>query len=235
MELPSKILEQIAFKTRPKIEEHMLSVLDQSIDDEHPSQPLQTNNKQFKKAVTFLTGYNGIFNVTKSNKKFYFPKSITDEDGYIQITISLGVYEIESLNNEIKRIIIDEEHYTDSNYPFTIKPNFSRPGSIVELSTQGPVITFVPNDSIRDVLGFNKTTIYEEYNLSPNPVDILSFGSIFLERDIAQGMIFKSKRSGFIHNFTMDVDPGYIYNDQFRGGVQGYMMESKDISSSICF
>ena len=55
-----------------------------------------------------------------------------------------------------------------------MKPNFSL-GSIIEISTQGPVISFVPDDSIRDFLGFNATTIYEEYNLSPNPVDILSF------------------------------------------------------------
>ena len=29
MELPSKLLEQIAYKTRPKIEEHMLIVMDE--------------------------------------------------------------------------------------------------------------------------------------------------------------------------------------------------------------
>ena len=33
----------------------------------------------------------------------------------------------------------------------------------------------------------------------------------------------------------MDVDPGYKYIDKFRGGVQWYMMESKDFISSICF
>ena len=48
-------------------------------------------------------------------------------------------------------------------------------------------------------------------------------------------MIFKGKRSGIIHNFTMGVDPGYKYIEKFRGGVQWYMMESKDIISSICF
>ena len=48
-------------------------------------------------------------------------------------------------------------------------------------------------------------------------------------------MIFKGKRTGIIHNFTMDVDPGYKYMEKFRGGVQWYMMESKDIISSICF
>ena len=83
------------------------------------------------------------------------------------------------------------------------------------------------DDSIRDLLRFNARTLYEEYTSSSNPVDILSFDNIFLETDIAQGMIFKGKRSGIIHNFTMDVDPGYKYIEKFCGGVQWYMIESK--------
>ena len=58
MELPSKLLEQIAFITRHKIEDHMLIVMDKSIHDEHLAQSLQTNKKHFKIAVTFLSGYN---------------------------------------------------------------------------------------------------------------------------------------------------------------------------------
>ena len=34
----------------------MLIVMDKSIQKEHLAQPLQTNNKQSKPAVTFLTG-----------------------------------------------------------------------------------------------------------------------------------------------------------------------------------
>ena len=137
MELPSKLLEQIAFNTRPKIEEHMLRAMNKSTHEEHLYQPLQTNNKQFKIAVTFLPGYNGIFNVTNQNNKFFFTKSISDEDGFIQITIPPVAYKRESLNNEIKRIFIVEGQYTEANYPFTIKPNFSTLGSITEISTQG--------------------------------------------------------------------------------------------------
>ena len=48
-------------------------------------------------------------------------------------------------------------------------------------------------------------------------------------------MIFKGKRTGIIHNFTMDVDPGYKYIEKFRGGIRWYMMENKDIISSIIF
>ena len=235
MELPSKLLEQIAFNTRPKIEEHMLIVMDESTHEEHLSQPLQTNNKQFKIAVTFLTGYNGIFNVTNSNIKFYFMKSITDEDGSIQITIPPSAYEIESLNNEIKRIIIDEGHFTEVNYPFKIKPNFSTLGSIIEISPQGQIISFMFADGIRDLLGFHAITLYEGYNLSPNRVDILSSDNIFIHTNLAQGMIFKSKRSGIIHNSTMRVNPGCKYIEKIRGGIQWYMMESKDLISNICF
>ena len=79
----------------------MLIVMDKSTHEEHLSQPLHTNNKHFEVSVTFLTGYNGIFNVTISNIKFYSIKSITDKDGNIQITTPPGAHESGSLNNEI--------------------------------------------------------------------------------------------------------------------------------------
>ena len=165
MELPIKLLEQIAFNTRPKIEEHLLIVMDKSTHEEHLSQPLQTNNKQFKIAITFLSAYNGIFNVTNRNNKIYFKKAFSDES-FIQIRIPEGVYEIESLDNENNRIIIDKEHYTEANYPFKVKPNLSTLGSILEISRQGPIIDFVFNDSIGSLLGFDETILIEEYNLS---------------------------------------------------------------------
>ena len=162
-------------------------------------------------------------------------KSITDEAGFISITIPPGANEIESLTIEIKRNISDEEHYTQANYPFTIKPKFSTLGKIIESSPQGPIIIFMFDDSIRDLLGFNARTLYEEDNLSANPVDILSFDNNFIERDIAQGIFFKGKRSGIIHNWTMTVDRGYKYVERFAGGIRWYKMESRDNISIIWF
>ena len=49
----------------------MLVIMDKSTHEEHLSQPLKANIKQFKIAVTFLTGYNGIFNVTNKKNKFF--------------------------------------------------------------------------------------------------------------------------------------------------------------------
>ena len=128
------------------------------VHEKHLSQTLQTNNKQFKIAVTFLTGYNGIFNVTNSNIKFCIKKTITDEDGFIKITIPPGAYEIESLKKDVKRMVIDEGHFTRAKYPFTIKTIFSTLGSVIEISIQGPKISFTFDDSIKDLLGFNART-----------------------------------------------------------------------------
>ena len=91
------------------------------------------------------------------------------------------------------------------------------------------------DDGIRDLLGFHAFILYEEYNLSSSPADILSFDNIFIHTDIAQGRTFKGKRSGTIHNLTMDVDPGYKFIEKFRGGIQWYMMDTKDFISSINF
>ena len=129
----------------------MLFGMDESMHEEHLFQPLQMNNKQFKMAVTFLTCYNGSFNVTDKNIKFCFTKLLTED--YIILNIPEGASELESLNDEIKRIIIHENHYTEENYPFRIKPNFSTLGGFIELSTQGSIITFAPDDSISDLLG----------------------------------------------------------------------------------
>ena len=67
----------------------MLSVKDKSTHGEKLFQPLQTNNKQIEIAVTFLTLYNRLFNVTNENKNSYFTKPIKNENDII-ISIPTG-------------------------------------------------------------------------------------------------------------------------------------------------
>ena len=195
MELPSKIIEQIAFTTRPRREEHLLIVMDKSTPEGHLSQPLQTGNKQFKVDVTFSTAYKGIFNIRSTNKKIYSKKSVTGKVGFIQLTISAGPYEVENLNDE-KKTIFQEGHSTYVDHPFIIQPICSTLCSIIEISRQEPLISFFTDDNVLDLSGLNPETIYEKYNSSPNPVDGISFDNIFHETDIAQEWIVGGKRSG---------------------------------------
>ena len=103
---------------------------------------------------------------------------------------------------------------------------FQTLGSIIEKSNQGPVISLVPDVSMRDLLGFKANTVYKK-NPPPNPVDILSFDNFVLKCDVAQGMIYRGKRSVQNPNLTTDVDPGYKYIEKFRCGVQWYRLEKK--------
>ena len=54
----------------------MLIIMDKSTHEEPLAQPLQTNNKKVKIAITLLTGYNGIFNVTNTKNKVYFKNQL---------------------------------------------------------------------------------------------------------------------------------------------------------------
>ena len=147
-------------------------------------------------------------------------KIIYDND-FTSIAVPPCAYEIESLNNEIKRNINDEEHFTKKkDYQFTIKPNFSTLGSFIKISKHGAIISFLTDDSIRDILGVDATTFYGKNKLSPSPADILSFDNVFLATDFARGMFLRGKRSGIIHNSTMTVNPKYKDEERLHGGVQ---------------
>ena len=66
-----------------------------------------------------------------------------------------------------------------------------------------------PDNSIRNLSGFDRIVKDERFKLSHKPVDILSFDNTFLENDIVHGTTFKGKRPGLIvQNFTNDVDLG---------------------------
>ena len=91
------------------------------------------------------------------------------------------------------------------------------------------------DDSFRNLLGFQETILYIECNLSPNPVDILSFDRFLLGCDFAKGLIDKQKRSGIFHNWTMTVNLVYKNVKAFAGGITWYMMETRDVISSFSF
>ena len=84
--------KKIASSTKPKNEEHMFFVMDNSIHEEHLSRPLESNNEQFKKAVAFLTGDKGSFYGTNKNVRLYFTMSVNDDNFDVK-SIPLRAYE----------------------------------------------------------------------------------------------------------------------------------------------
>ena len=201
MEISSKLIDQIALKTRPEIEEIMLIITYIPFHEAHQSQPLQSNKKEFKIDVTFLSGFKSIFKVTNKKNKFCCTMSSSIDD-FNQLTVPPGTYGIESLNNEIKRIIGEEFFFTKAKNSFTIKPSFSILGFIVEISSNitGNHFVFTSDYSIRDLLCFRRVILHEEYNL--HIIRLIFYHLIkFYSRQISLTVKFsKDKRTGMIFN-----------------------------------
>ena len=176
--------------------------MDKSTNEEHLSRPLQTNNIHFKNVVTFLTHYNiTIFNLIEKKTKNSVSRSKVLTTTVLCKLLFNGVpTKLEVRIFKLKGITIKERHFTEVDYLLTVKPNFSTFGYNIEISRQEPLNNFTPTDSIRDVLGFNSSTIFEEDNLPLNPVDIISFDKVFPETDIGQGITFKGNKTGQIQN-----------------------------------
>ena len=110
MELPSMLSTKVASNTRPKIEKHLVFVLDKSSPEEHFSQPLQTNIRPFKNAVTLLCNYNGMLNVKDKNINFYFTTSNHDNDISVIEILSVA-FGSDPLNAEINWNIVKEGYF----------------------------------------------------------------------------------------------------------------------------
>ena len=73
----------------------------------------------------------------------------------------------ESLDQEIKRLIIAEGYITEEDCPFKLQPSFNTLCRNIEIMPgRGWQISFVQDDSLRDLLGFTAKLIHEENILS---------------------------------------------------------------------
>ena len=95
------------------------------------------------------------------------------------IVFPKGAYELEAIDLEIKRLMVLNGDSDDETFPFSIKPNFTTQGSIIEVE-DGWEVDFTHGGTIRNILGFDARIVSQKYNLSDHPVDIISFDNIFV-------------------------------------------------------
>ena len=116
---------------------------------------------------------------------------------------------MESLSDEIEGNKFKKGCFTPELYPFKITPNFSTLGGFIEIKPNfiGSGISFLHDDSRREFLRFDSVVIYDQYNLSHNPVEILSFDNMFMETNIAQGMTFQIDLQPILINLRWTLIP----------------------------
>ena len=134
-------------------------VIDKLTSEKILSQPLQTNIQQLRIAITVLTGYNGIFDVTtRNNINIFISVSECFENNAIRIPPA--TFDVEILIKGIKRNIIDDGLFKEEEYHFSMKTIFSNFGSFVEITPlRGWQISVVQIDSLRGLLDFKPVVI----------------------------------------------------------------------------
>lgn len=137
-----------------------------------------------------LSTYNSIPNIEKGiNDKFYY-----GESG--EVTIPEGSYEIENLEEELKRHV--KLRLTANNN--TLK---------AEMKCEEDV-HFEKDNTIAPLLGFEKK-IYPKHKLhvSSNNINIIKVNTIRVECNIVRGSFQNGLEGHTIHEFYPTVEPGY--------------------------
>ena len=167
-------------------------------------------NKKYEAALLSLNTYNSFPNITKGkNNKFKY--SNDNGNSWKVLELDTGSYEIDTLSDEIQRLMIINGDYDNVNteHYITISPNKSKLTSIINITNSNYKVDFTVSKSFAPLLGFNKIVINSGYNESSNIVDIMTTNSILVNVDIISGSYVNGHQLPVIYSFYPNVSPGY--------------------------
>jgi hypothetical protein len=184
------------------------------------------HNKKYEAALLSLDTYNSIPNITAS-KNNIFTYSNDNGTTWKTITLNTGAYELQAMNDEIKRQIIVNG---DDENALSITANISRLTSIVNIENPSYKIDFSEDKSIGSILGFDKIIISHGYNESSNIVEIMQVNSILVNIDIIMGSYVNGSQSPTLYSFYPNVSPGYKIVERPNPSLIYYPLSRHDIS-----
>src|SRR5277367_2526350 len=162
------------------------------------------HNLDYEIALIRFEAFNSLYNVNTTNNNFrYF-----NGTAWKTITISPGAYEVDAINNEIRRQMKTNNDVTTTSgvttYYFNLYPNFSTSKSIIDLTNNYQVDftdTGCPNN-LRSILGYNSIIISGLYNQSQNIINIQSFNSIFINCDLCTNSYLNNNTNQALRSFS---------------------------------
>ena len=162
-------------------------------------------NKTYEAAFLSLESYNSIPNIIEGRNnvlKYSIDKGLS----WKSIVFHTGAYELQAINNEVKRQIIVNG---DDDSAISITANISRLTAIVNIENQSYQVDFTDNNSLASQLGFEKTVIGFGYNEGTSIVNIMPVNSILVNVDIIIGSFVNGRQSPTIYSFHPNVSPGF--------------------------
>lgn len=142
--------------------------------------------------------YNSIPNIDATNNHLYY-----DSDDKV-IKISEGSYEVEDINNYIKRHFL-KSHIADEHISILANKNTLR----VEIKSN-KIINFKKAGSIGSLLGFTPRRLEAGVrHISDFPAKIQKVNAICVECNLVTGSFMNDRSVHIIHEFFPSVPPGY--------------------------
>lgn len=149
--------------------------------------------KSYTLGLVELLTFNSIPNIDVGNNKIHIGQEV--------ITIPTGSYEIEDIENYVKKNSIDE------NIVIDIKPNNNTLRSEIKCNRD---IDFTPEDTIGRLLGFTRRILTANKNHESDlPVAILKVNALRVECSLTTGAYINEQKVHTIHEFFPFVPPGY--------------------------
>jgi hypothetical protein len=160
-------------------------------------------NRNFEAALIYISTDNYLANITSDNNKLIY--SLDAGKTWKTILISTGCYELNSLRDEIFRLMDLKETKL-----FTIDVNLNTFNSIIEIKEANFKIDFTKGGTIRDILGFTSTVLSKGRNVSTNTIQITNSRSINIHCDLITGSYnSEGDLSDIIYSFpAYKVGPG---------------------------
>lgn len=148
-------------------------------------------NGQYECALLHFSTFNSIPNIDETNNKFYYGSEI--------IEIPEGTYELQDISDYLKSEIKGASiklHCNNNTLKTTIHCTKD--------------IDFEKENTFRRLLGFDKQILKgNKWHMSQFPVNILPTTVVRIECDIISGSYINGEPSHIIHEFALNVPPGY--------------------------
>jgi len=151
--------------------------------------------------------YNNIQNITAKNNVFKY--SVDNGATWTTITLIPGSYEIDTINFDINRLMTN-----NGDSRITISANTITLGSIVHIKPASTKVDFTVSNSLASLLGFGSVVLSTGYNVSPNPVNIITINQILVNCDIIGSSYLNSILFPSIYSFTINEITGERFTEQ---------------------
>ena len=171
--------------------------------------PIEFPDYNYEIGLVNFESWYSFANVTPTN--YLFKYSVDDGNTWKLITIETGAYQIESINDEIQRLMKENGDWDQASNAFyvNISANTSTLKSIIDITNDEYKIDFTISNSLRSILGFDSVILSKGHNIPDNIVNIIDFNSIFVNCDCIRESYINGFQYPVMYSFGPKVSPGY--------------------------